>query len=273
MTTDEKPFFHARFCPRLAARHTAAFLLDMLAFHAEVLATRGRALAWNRSRPGETAYYLAQRRLRKAGLIALRDRDGRRPTLVLTEAGRAALDPATRPAPYWNARWRGTWFLLAYDVPEKDRRYRDVLRRFLRRLRMGSLQGSVWISPRDIRPDYADLATATAVDDVAVLFEARIVPGHTPRQVVEQAWDFETLAEGHRWYLQAARSAMKALPAHTGSRAGALAFAREELAAYRSVMAADPLLPRSLWPPGYLGERVWHTHRDLQKAVARLRAD
>jgi phenylacetic acid degradation operon negative regulatory protein len=270
MSSVEHPFRHARFCPRVALRHLAADLLDILAEGVDILATRGRSIAWNRSRPSETAYRMAQYRLERAGLIARQRDGGRRPILALTEAGEAQRDPVFRPEPLWNARWRGTWSLLVYDVPEKDRGYRNVLRRFLKRMRMGCLQNSVWISPRDIRPEYDDLATAVAVDDVAVLFEARSLLGHTPRRIVEDAWDFDTLAQAHRWYIGVAGSALNSIREQGLSRDALLDLARREIYAYRSVTAGDPLLPHELWPPGYLGKQALRAHKDFQRGIARL---
>ena len=50
--------------------------------------------------------------------------------------------------------------------------YRNVLRQFLKAQRMGCFQKSVWITPTDIRPQYADLKEAAAVEVFACLFEA-----------------------------------------------------------------------------------------------------
>ena len=63
-----------------------------------------------------------------------------------------------RPEKFWNRKWDGIWYVLAYDVPEPQRSYRESLRRFLQRLRMGGLQGSGWVSPRGsdaVRPSDA----------------------------------------------------------------------------------------------------------------------
>jgi DNA-binding transcriptional regulator PaaX len=46
------------------------------------------------------------------------------------------------------------------------------------------------------------------------------------------------------------------------------ALAREEMAAYLSVMQDDPLLPMDLWPTGYRGKNVWNLHQRMVRAVA-----
>ena len=47
--------------------------------------------------------------------------------------------------------------------------------------------------------------------------------------------------------------------------------AETAIEAYRQVMWLDPLLPRALWPDGYLGPEVYALHRQLMDAIrARL---
>lgn len=43
----------------------------------------------------------------------------------------------------WDKKWR----IVLFDVPEKDRRFRDVLREHLRELKFFKLQHSVFVSP------------------------------------------------------------------------------------------------------------------------------
>jgi len=44
-------------------------------------------------------------------------------------------------------RWDGKWRLVIFDIPEKDRDFRNILRSHLRELRFFRLQNSVFISP------------------------------------------------------------------------------------------------------------------------------
>ena len=44
-------------------------------------------------------------------------------------------------------RWNKKWLLVIFDIPEKDRKFRDVLRRQLKSLEFKKLQNSVFVSP------------------------------------------------------------------------------------------------------------------------------
>lgn len=84
-------------------------------------------------------------------LISVQSDSGKPHRVQLSERGRALLAQRLlegcaldRPR-----RWDGRWRVLVFDVPEKKRRERDVLRAMLRRLGFRYLQRSVWVYPFD----------------------------------------------------------------------------------------------------------------------------
>lgn len=84
-------------------------------------------------------------------LISIESDSDKPHRIKLTERGRALLSQrllegcaVERPH-----RWDGRWRVLVFDVPEKKRRERDVLRAMLRRLGFRYLQRSVWVYPFD----------------------------------------------------------------------------------------------------------------------------
>jgi phenylacetic acid degradation operon negative regulatory protein len=247
-------------------RRVAEEFLEMLMLAGDLIVTRGWAITRSRGFPSTAAYHQAVYRLRRKGLVAWR-KGAKGAGLLVTEQGRDGLAAIYQPWKEWRREWGRRWYLLVYDVPESDRHYRNELRRFLKRLRMGYLQHSVWISPDDIRPDYDDLCKAASVSDYAVLFEARTVLGMPASTIVQSAWDFDVLAKRHRWYQKEAAQAMKRIEAGSCTLAQIVQIQRMDLAAYRAVMEEDPLLPQSLWPEGYLGPDIYESHRTLQRQI------
>lgn len=71
--------------------------------------------------------------------------------LVLTEKGRRQarfLDIFGSTIEFKKPKkWDGKWRIVMFDIPEKDRLFRDVLRRHLKTLKFGKLQHSVFVSP------------------------------------------------------------------------------------------------------------------------------
>jgi phenylacetic acid degradation operon negative regulatory protein len=253
--------------PGILRRQICAELVDFLGMAIEGVLTRGKALAWNRSFPRMTAYHQALYRLRRDGLIARRDARAGSPTMELTSKGRQYVSDEIVPERFWNKRWDGCWYVLMYDVPERERRYRNALNRFLTRMRMGCLQKSVFVSARDIRPLFYDLDVAAAVAEYANLFEARTVFGQSDAEVIARAWDFEGLRKIQVNYIEACQARLRR-PSATIPFSALPGILRAELAEYRVVMQGDPLLPKPLWPSDYLGPQVAAAFRRRMRYLA-----
>jgi len=262
------PFQHPDFCPQVVVRRLGSAWLDWVALCGEVLVTRGRAGLWNRSYPSLTAFNMARHRLMKKGLLVARRRHGLDTVLHLTPKGTQQVSEALHPQRFWDHKWTGIWSVLVYDVPEKQHAYRTTLRSYLQRLRMGKLQGSVWISARDVRPDFADLQAAAGVNDYALLFAARHVLGQSGVALAQRAWDFERLQSAHAWFLETVAATGARLKAAGGTPPELIGLLRELHGAYLTVMEHDPLLPAALQPPGYLGPQVHQAYLTLARQLA-----
>ena len=260
-------FHHPDLCLTVIRRRITEEALNLIAETAITLVSRGRNL-WQPYYPTCSAYHSAMHRLRKTGLIAYRRTGGKTPVLRLTAEGESRILPACRRRPPWPSSWNGIWYLLIYDVPEKERAYRDVLRSFLRKQRMGCLQKSAWITPLDIRPEYDDLSRAGAVDDFSFLWETRTVLGRDSQDIVETAWRMSRLHEYQRHYLEIFGQNLKQVEVGNPSSDDLCALVRDEYQAYLTMMDADPFLPRPLWPTDYLGEKAWNFHRKFLGSIS-----
>ncbi len=267
-----RKFYHPDYSFTVIRRKVADEVLDTVEELGDLLLTSGQSYlrGWNQKEKA-TGYRSALYRLHKAGLIARRPRDGGAPVLQITPRGAERRDACLRPTRYWNRKWDGRWYVLMYDVPEKQRPYRDSLRAFLERLRLGCLQNSVWITPWDIRPEFADLSSAAAVHNYAYLFVMETVLGRDPVELAQSAWPFYELHEKQQWYLTVYTENLAKLKEGGATSSELLDLARSETNAYSISMQDDPLLPRILWPSDYLGEQVFVLHRQLiQEVRARL---
>ena len=87
-------------------------------------------------------------RLERNGLIHITG-EGRRREIHLTTQGEKKIDALYAgayiiPMP---ARWDGKWRLVMFDVPEKRKKVRDILRMLLRSAGFIHFQDSAWIQP------------------------------------------------------------------------------------------------------------------------------
>lgn len=135
---------------------------------------------------------------------------------------------------------------------------------------MGCLQKSVWITPRDIRPQYADLEAGAAIGTVAYLFESRTVLHLDQQEMVRDAWDFSRLYELQSRYLQIFGENLSILNRPSCPEEDLVDLLYQESEAYLQSMRLDPLLPNALLPNDYLGRKVWALRNQLHSRVAHL---
>lgn len=244
-------------------------LIILLSETAATVLSRGGSDFYGHCYPNQRSYHSSVARLKKSGLVAVRHRDGSLPTLRLTEEGRAAVPDYYNPHRCWGKKWNKRWYVVMFDVPERERAYRDTLRTFLKQKRFGCLQRSVWVTPFDVRPEYDDLERAAAVDSVAFLFEAQTVLGRGALSVVEHAWDFDKLETLQGEYIRFAKSNLAKLSQHTCGESELVQLLRMDNLAYSQAMVLDPLLPEELHPPRYFGKDAYQTHTELAQAVAK----
>jgi len=261
-----KAFHHPDISFPVVRRRISLELIEMLEMFGEL--TRHGALSFiysNRIRPNNRSLDQAIGRLTKQGLVVTR-RGLDTPLLKLTEG--VVLEDYFYPEKWWNKKWNGIWYQLVYDVPEADRSYRNILRDFLKKQRMGCFQKSVWITPSNIRPQYADLDEAAALGAFACLFEARTVLGMSADQVVQEAWDMDRLYDIQKLFCDIYLENQTLMEGCAElSQEELMRLAAEELAAYRSAFVLDPLLPEALLPHNYKGKDALAIHRNMIETI------
>lgn len=226
----------------------------------------GWVLAGYRLTESEQRASRMARQLERRGLIIAQGND-RQPRYVLSDAGRRRIMSVDARAA-WDTPWDGKWRVVAYDLPEVQRKERFNLWSALRAQNFGLLQRSVWVWPLPVETILLEIIKAQGLPECFCGFQADQVFLCSTVEVVASAWDWEEITHRHNTYLKhlvatpAALRKAQDLPA-------ILPIARVEREAYRYAFARDPLLPRELCPPRYTGFRVAERHKQFRAALAR----
>ncbi|MEK7187250.1 MAG: hypothetical protein AAB691_00180 [Patescibacteria group bacterium] len=115
--------------------------------------TRGRKLRKTTSE--KQRYYNLLYYLKQAGLISENEKEKGK-FFTITKTGRRRLEDYRRfrkeelPLANYHAEKIGKPVIVAFDIPEKDRRKRDWLRLVLRELGLRQIQKSVWLGKTKI---------------------------------------------------------------------------------------------------------------------------
>lgn len=190
----------------------------------------------------------------------------------LTDTGRLRALGGRDPTTEWSRPWDGKWRLVLFDVPREQDAVRNRLRLSLRARGFGYLQNSVWITPHPITQERRLLAGGLVDVQALILMEARPCSGETDAQIVEGAWNLDAVDRNYAAHLNILRH-RPSEPVKSEQAAERLRdWGRTEQAAWLQAVAPDPLLPRCLWPPSYIGENVWQERcRVLAAAAAAIR--
>jgi len=189
--------------------------------------------------------------------------------LRLTEAGRTAVFGQRNPREFWDRSWDGQWRMVLFDLRVDQNTERQRLRRYLHSRGFGCLQKSVWVTPHPLVDEARLLADTKVNAKSMILLDARPAAGESDEEIVTAAWDFDRVNRRWQRYLDLLESRPRpSLRSERDARAF-YAWTVEERQLCQLALAADPLLPRQLHPPGYLGEKAWEARRKAMTASSR----
>lgn len=163
----------------------------------------------------------------------------------LTQAGEEKLHKTL--VPYQPlVRWDGNWTFVAFDIQEKVRFKRSILRAYLRRWKFGKLQNSVWVSVRDATQALTALCITYRILSPRVLFWKTKNIGMDPRKAAEYIWNLQKLNQRYGEYVKEHREDIDAF-------AGIFAFL--------AIAQDDPQLPPELLCPHWKGEEAFRLYQ------------
>ena len=142
--------------------------------------------------------------------------------------------------------WDGTWTMVAFTVPEDQRRLRPMLRGRLQSSGFAPLYDGLWASPH--APDKElEIALEIAPPQSCTVFRATELPLRT-RLPIASAWNLGELGESYSEFIRTFRPVLRRLE---GGRIGPTeALVNRTRATYRWFVFAvtDPDLPEALLP-------------------------
>lgn len=114
---------------------------------------------------------IAANRLKKRHLIQA-ERRGRKILFALTEEGEKEAEKIRLKLEMTKSKLRdGKWRIIVFDVPEKLRGKRDLLRRELISFGFKQLQKSVWAYPHHLPQEFTDLWEEAGILKHCIIFE------------------------------------------------------------------------------------------------------
>jgi len=107
--------------------------------------------------------------LKRKNLIKIENLEGKK-AIILTKRGIDKALKASFKMEKMQKRKDGKWVMLIFDIPERRRKLRDLLREILQNLGFKLYQKSVWISPYDVSEKVERAVQTYSLDEFVKVF-------------------------------------------------------------------------------------------------------
>lgn len=150
--------------------------------------------------------------------------------------------------------WDGKIYLLTYDIPEKRKKDRELVRKFARRLGMGMLQESVWITPYNPRDILADFIAERHLQDTIIISDIGkdgTIGEEDLKSLVSRVYKLDRLNDLYRDYISDVES-------------GHIRNPIQKQFGFLSILTQDPQLPRDLLPKDWMGNKAFQSYMKVK---------
>lgn len=214
---------------------------------------------WVPDRFKETHHFQVLYHSLKTGYLEKVIKDGK-VYLRITSKGQKIIERDFPFLSFQTKKWDGKWRVVVFDIQEKQKRTRDVLRLKLKELGFGMLQESVWVSPHDIAFDFRQFVKSQGLGEEVFVMDVNELLAGNSKELVKKIWSIEKINETYEelfYILTKLRDRDKT------SISTEVIFdkkekdkVREVRSRYLEILVNDPMLPKELLPNNWYGEKV-----------------
>lgn len=142
-------------------------------------------------------------------------------------------------------KWDGSFMMVVFDIPEKDKKARQALRNKLKELGFGMMQESVWISPYHFEEDLKEFLDTKGYSSYVFVLKAQKLSGENIKDLVKKIWSLDILENEYKRIIDNKLDL------------------KEAWDSYLLVLSKDPLLPKELFSDGSRTEVLQYLNKML----------
>ena|SRR3990167_9405353 len=144
-----------------------------------------------------------------------------------------------------NEGWDGRWLIVLFNIPERQRKYRDILRNRLACIGFGRVQNSLWATARDVRFELEDLLEEDRIRRSVTMLRPTLDAEDTKQLVNAFEWDWEQLNVEYNAFIERADEFLRTRD-HNPLTAKFLVYR------FAKLLEQDPKFPSEFEPREYL---------------------
>ena len=147
---------------------------------------------------------------------------------------------------------------VLFNIPEKERVNRDIMRNYLSTNGFGRLHNTVWISTTCNIDNLKKIIASLNILDKSLLFSSDITRDNMESIIKFSTWDFDKLNKGYREFIKLSESFLK-------SKNKDSLYARCVVYLFAKSASLDPKLPAKLINQKYLGNEAYAIYKKIRK--------
>lgn len=181
---------------------------------------------------------------------------------IITQKGKERIR-AKLPEYQEKRPWDKRIYLISYDIPEKERNKRDILRHFLRKIGATCLQRSTWLSiynPKQLIREFVEENNIPGQILVSDLGPDGSIGEENLKALVKRVYHLDEINEEYKIFLS-----------EFGNYQKLAAFEkRKAVFTFFKILGQDPRLPFSLLPEDWKGEEVYLLYQKIMRLIYEL---
>jgi phenylacetic acid degradation operon negative regulatory protein len=153
-------------------------------------------------------------------------------------------DPEKLKHANYESKWDGVWRLLAYDVPEKEKVKRDALRRYLKELGFGKIQGSCWVSPYNLSSQLHEFCESEDILRYICLYEGKFFAGKSIDALVEETWGLNAINAEYKEFISLCKESAEKIKQKDANVRSCCDVYFKVYVMFARITGKDPFLPK-----------------------------
>ncbi|MCL5795722.1 MAG: hypothetical protein M1338_05220 [Patescibacteria group bacterium] len=152
-----------------------------------------------------------------------------------------------------------SWQILVFDIPEKKRKLRDDLRRFLEDNGFGRLHSSIWLSSHDNNKNLEKYILTNDLGDFITMLNTKKLNDSEEKDLASKLhWDWLRLNNEYKKFIANAQKYLKLKNKNSYT-------AKKLVLEFAKVYRQDPKLPKRLQPSNHLLDKAHKFYQECRK--------
>lgn len=188
----------------------------------------------------------------------------------VSKKGEELLETLSLIIPEKEKRWDGKWRLVSFDIPEEEHKARRELRQELKKLGLGRMHRSVWISPHRILGKVEELPAFQKYREYIWTFEGYLKEDKRFRELIYKTWpQLDSVNKEYERFIIKWEERIRKILKNKRLKEAAISNAFKHLARteFKKILCSDPKLPQKFFPEDWRGEEARELLTTIEKAL------